>query len=103
MRTLRKAGLVAAMIGSLTLAGAGVASAYDGGDNQNCVQTGEVQVGLVNLSDVNLGLNALNLLDFGPKSQDASDSNQFSCVNGEGNYTAQVHGDGDKGSGHKHG
>ncbi|WP_133913845.1 hypothetical protein [Streptomyces sp. NBC_00582] len=88
MRTLRKAGLVAAMIGSLTLAGAGVASAYEGGgDNQDCTQTGEVNVGLVNISDLNLGLGFLGLGSANP-----DNSAQFSCVNGDGSGSVQVQG-----------
>ena len=64
MRKIRKATLVAAMIGTLSLAGAGVASAadYDNGSDdggRNCVQgvdqshnDSSVTVGLINLSDL---------------------------------------------------
>ncbi|KUO12874.1 hypothetical protein [Streptomyces sp. DSM 15324] len=89
MRTLRKAGLVAAMIGTLTLTGAGVASAGGSdGNAQNCTQTGEVNVGLVNLSKLNLGLGAL--LGLGSAEQD--NGTQFSCINGNGNTGVQADG-----------
>ncbi|KUN88448.1 hypothetical protein [Streptomyces griseoruber] len=94
MRTLRKAGLVAAMIGSLTLAGAGVASANGSdGNAQNCTQTGEVNVGLVNLSKLNLGLGAL--LGLGSANQD--NGAQYSCINGNGNGSVQADGGEDSG------
>lgn len=92
MRTLRKAGLVAAMIGTLTLTGAGVASAGGSdGNAQNCTQTGDVNVGLVNLSKLNLGLGEL----LSPSSQD--NGTQLSCINGNGNTGVQVDGGEDSG------
>ncbi|WP_416977467.1 hypothetical protein [Streptomyces sp. T028] len=99
MRTLRKAGLVAAMIGSLTLAGAGVASA-NGSDNdfQNCTQTGEVNVGLLNIPDLNLGLGGSGGVLGGLGLAQSHDAKQFSCVNGDGSGSVQVQ-DGEDGIG----
>ncbi|MFI7500043.1 hypothetical protein ACIBVL_16390 [Streptomyces sp. NPDC049687] len=103
MRKLHKAGLVAAMIGSLGLAGAGVASAHgSGGDegSRQCIQQGDVNVGLLNLQHLNLGLGGL-LGSPGIASED--NSRQQSCVTGDGSYSVQVRGDSEDGSGRKHG
>ncbi|MFJ9740435.1 MULTISPECIES: hypothetical protein [unclassified Streptomyces] len=62
MRNLRKAALVAAMIGTLGFVGAGTASAGDGrhgDDAKQCVQGAEqgdpnFQIGLINLNQVPL-------------------------------------------------
>lgn len=83
MRKIRTATLVAAMIGTLSLAGAGVASAadYDGGKDdggRNCVQGADqsdnnpsVTVGLLNLGDL-----------FANKSE--QNTIQQTCINGDG-------------------
>ncbi|MEW2046496.1 hypothetical protein OHS71_24040 [Streptomyces sp. NBC_00377] len=81
MRKLHKTALVAAMIGSLCMAGAGIASAGDDGPSRQCLQGAEqgdsnLQVGLINLNDVPL-LGSLT-------KQNVS---QQSCVNGDDSAT----------------
>ncbi|MER7000788.1 hypothetical protein [Streptomyces sp. NPDC000410] len=60
MRKLRKAALVAAMVGSVSMFGAGVASAAgDGGDTEviYCeAKVNNVSVGLLNIPNLSLGL-----------------------------------------------
>ncbi|MEU1176957.1 hypothetical protein ABZ464_04785 [Streptomyces sp. NPDC005820] len=90
MLKLRKAGLVAAMIGSLTLAGAGVASATEAGtggdgDFNQCIQQGDVNVGLINLSDLNLALGLLG----GGSVKDPSNTQQ-SCSTGDNSPNTSV-------------
>ncbi|MFE0451961.1 hypothetical protein ACFW2D_11815 [Streptomyces sp. NPDC058914] len=88
MRKLRKAALVAAMIGSLSMAGAGVASATDydkkdGGDDvRQCVQGADQshESEASGLIAVNLAVENIGLL--GNASQ--QNTQQNICVNGDG-------------------
>jgi hypothetical protein len=94
MRKLRKAALVAAMIGSLSMAGAGVASATDygngtddkkTGDTGTCVnniapETGNSEGLLGSLLGLNLNNNAIAILG----NASATQVVQQSCAVGDG-------------------
>ncbi|MFI9544961.1 hypothetical protein ACIHAR_13685 [Streptomyces sp. NPDC052016] len=91
MRKLRKAALVAAMIGSLSMAGAGVASATDyakstdGGDDvRQCLQN--AQAGNQEAGGLISALNNLNVNVLGV--QTISNSAQNSCVIGDNSFSA---------------
>ncbi|MFE9624388.1 hypothetical protein [Streptomyces sp. NPDC006527] len=91
MRKLRKAALVAAMIGSLSMAGAGVASATDygkstdGGDDiRQCLQKAEA--GNEEAGGLISALNNLNVNVLGV--QTISNTAQNSCVIGDDSFSA---------------
>ncbi|MFF4655282.1 hypothetical protein [Streptomyces sp. NPDC001381] len=94
MRKLHKAGVVAAMIGSLAMAGAGAASASpygsdgDGGFRQ-CIQQGDVTVGLLNVSDVNLA-GLLPTAFLAPSAVSKQTVTQQSCSNGDDSPNVNV-------------
>ncbi|SHI19954.1 hypothetical protein [Streptomyces sp. 3214.6] len=85
MRKLHKIALVAAMIGSLGMAGAGVASADVSGvdgDSRECANHVEnISFGLINIPDLNLPLLALS------QNQHAT---QQICNNGDNAVNANV-------------
>ncbi|MER7000789.1 hypothetical protein [Streptomyces sp. NPDC000410] len=88
MRKLRKAALVAAMVGSVSMFGAGVASAAgDGGDTEviYCeAKVNNVSVGLVNIPNLSLGLL------FGDANPATTNAVQQTC--GEDNLSGQAAG-----------
>ncbi|MFD9392641.1 hypothetical protein ACFWBB_18575 [Streptomyces sp. NPDC060000] len=83
MRKLHKTALVAAMIGSLTMAGAGIASAGGSdGDSRECSNHVEnISFGLINIPNLNLPLLGLS------SNQDAT---QQICNNGDDAVNANV-------------
>ncbi|SMF58599.1 hypothetical protein [Streptomyces sp. Amel2xC10] len=94
MRKLHKVALVAAMIGSLGMAGAGVAAAGDGGKGRECTQGAatkpSINNGLINIPNLNLPLLG-NLTE--------STAIQQSCVNGNDSGTLTGSGIGTEQSG----
>lgn len=88
MRNLRKVALVAAMIGTLGMAGAGVASAGESGsdgDGRNCVNyIDNSSFGLINIPNLNLNLPLL-----GSDSHNQSGTQQL-CNNGDEAINANV-------------
>ncbi|MER5210542.1 hypothetical protein ABT063_08175 [Streptomyces sp. NPDC002838] len=82
MRKFQKAAVVVAALGSVSFLGAGVGHAADGDakfkldnkQNQSC-ESHELQKGLVNLDDVNVGVGAL----LGYSEQDNSERKSVTC------------------------